>query len=131
MKKRNLIHIIIQAFYGNRTHTEINPENIDSFILGHLEFKWAPKVDPESRVVVPVPNAEGIAIIYNKDEERKALRELEDSTEEEYVRQPLAEIPKLGLKIYSRCIVCRIDEAGEPDSLCPEDLDSFMHYLAR
>ena len=35
--RNNLIRIIAQAFYGNRTITEIRPEEMDSFILGYLD----------------------------------------------------------------------------------------------
>ena len=131
MEKNNTIDIISQAFYGNRTHTAIRPEDIDYFLRGILDKSNAPKVTSDSRVIVRVPNAEYIAIIYSSDEEMKRLDYIKKLEPEGVRIDPLAEIPELGVKIYSRCIVCRINDAGEPESLLPEDCKNFMKYLAR
>ena len=131
MEKNNFIDIISQAFYGNRTHTEIDPEDIDYFLCGILDKSPISKVNSDSRVIVRVPNAEYIAIIYSSDEEIKRLKFIKELEPEGVRIDPLADIPELGLKIYSRCIVCRINEAGEPESLRPEDCAHFMKYLAR
>ena len=32
----NIICVIAQAFYGNRTATQVKRENVDRFILGYL-----------------------------------------------------------------------------------------------
>ena len=36
-ERKNAINIVAQAFYGNRTATEVSRENIDRFILGYLD----------------------------------------------------------------------------------------------
>jgi hypothetical protein len=116
--KNNSIYIVAQAFYGNRTATEINSENIDRFILGYLDssIKITEKID---RTIVRVPNTENIVIVYNKYEEEKHSN-----------MNPLAIIPENNINIYSRCIVCRMNDNGEFESLESEDYDKFMKYLA-
>lgn len=116
--KKDLIYIVAQAFYGNRIETEISREEIDHFILGYLDssIKITEKID---RTIVRVPNTENIVIVYNKYEEENHSN-----------MNPLAIIPENNIKIYSRCIVCRMNDNGEFESLQGEDYDQFMKYLA-
>ena len=115
----NLLKIVAQAFYGNRTGTEVKVENLDSFILGYTDnfIKVTEKID---RTVVKIPNTNNLVIVYNKhqEEEKKDLK-----------RKPLAVIPEKDIKIYSRCVVCRMNENGEFESLQNEDYKKFMKYL--
>lgn len=116
--KKDLIYIVAQAFYGNRTETEISREEIDHFILGYLDssIKITEKID---RTIVRVPNTKNIVIVYNKYKEENHSN-----------MNPLAVIPENNIKIYSRCIVCRMNDNGEFESLQGEDYDQFMKYLA-
>lgn len=54
MTKKNTISIIAQAFYGNRTGTEISVEEIDRFILGchDPDMKIFEKID---RTILSLP----------------------------------------------------------------------------
>lgn len=117
--KKNLINIVAQAFYGNRTTTEISREEIDSFILGYLDdsIKITSEID---RTIIHVPNTDNVVIVYNKYEENKI-----DSN-----ARPLVIIPENDIKIYSRCIVCRMNNDGEFESLQNNDYNKFMKYLA-
>jgi hypothetical protein len=125
----NLISIVTQAFYGNRTGTEIKAENVDRFILGSLDD--FPIDYPIDRTVVKLPNMDNIVLIYNKykEEERRELKE-RVLKEENYVLKPLAVIPEENIEIYSRCIVCRMSENGELESLREGDYEKFVKYLA-
>ena len=135
VEKKEQIRIVTQAFYGNRTATEIEKDELDGFVLGCLDaglFESMHKEEEIDRTVVRIPGAEYLALIYNKYQEQKRLEEKEECFQEEgYVMKPLATIPELGLNIYSRCIVCRMDAEGEPASLEPEDYELFMEYLAK
>lgn len=118
--KKNLINIVAQAFYGNRTSTEIRKEDIDRFILGYLDDSI--KIESQiNRTVINIPNVNDIVIVYNKYEEEEAKHNN---------AKPLAVIPENNIKIYSRCIVCRINENGEFESLQNDDYNKFMKYLA-
>lgn len=121
--------ILVQAFYGNRTVTTINKEEFDSFMLGSTVGKIRNrKVD---RTIIKVPNTDNLVIVYNKYEEEKALLDKEEYFKEDgYVLKPLAFIPELDLEIYSRCIVCRMNEDGEFENLEPEDMEKVLKYLA-
>ena len=117
--KENLINIVAQAFYGNRTATEINREEIDRFILGYLDdsIEITSQID---RTIVSVPNTNNIVIVYNKHEENKTDNNV----------KPLVIIPENDIEIHSRCIVCRMNDDGEFESLQNDDFDKFIKYLA-
>lgn len=116
----NNIRIVAQAFYGNRTFTEINKEEVDRFILGYIDNNI--KVTEQiNRTIVNIPNTDNIVIVYNKYEDEIYMNE-------NY--KPLVTIPDNNIKIYSRCIVCRMNENGELASLENDDCDKFMKYLA-
>lgn len=127
--KENRISIITQAFYGNRTGTEIHKENIDRFILGHLDD--FPLSEPVDRTIVSLPGSDNVVLIYNKYQEAKWLENKERALREDnYVIKPLATIPELNLEIYSRCIACRMNSDGEFESICEEDFEILGRYLA-
>lgn len=126
----SLISIIAQAFYGNRTGTEIKKENVDRFILGVLDDS-IPIVETIDRTVIPIPNLENLVIVYNKHQEGEKLKDKEKYLKEDgYELKPLAFIPEEKLEIYSRCIVCRVNEEGELESLEEGDYEKFVKYLA-
>ena len=121
---RRGITIIAQAFYGNRTRTEINPDKIDAFILGHLDNRVfeGEKID---RSIIKIPGTDNLVLVYNKYEEEGAGNPVHG-----YKPKPLAVIPEMDIRIFSRCIVCRMNNGGELESLEPEDLGKFVRYLA-
>ena len=136
MNNRNdLIEIIAQAFYGNRTGTAISAEHVDAFILGYLDSTLFGDEEAAraaaSRGVIHVPGTKDVVLLYNKDEEAECLEDKERYFQRDgYVLKPLASIPELGVELYSRCIACRMDENGKLQSLQPEDYRAVMQYLA-
>ena len=128
--RQNNISILAQAFYGNRTGTEIAIDDMDCFILGHLDGKLMEK-DRVDRSIINIPGTDNIVLIYNKYQEEKKREYVEElKMKKEYEYKPLAIIPELGLELYSRCIVCRMNVAGEFESLKEDDFDKFIDYLA-
>ena len=116
-KKEETIAILAQAFYGNRTGTEIFLKDVDRFILGYLSDELV-VTEPIDRTIVRIPNTKHLVLIYNKYQEEETLQEKEVWFKEDgYVLKPLAAIPELDLEIYSRCIVCRLNEDGNLASL--------------
>lgn len=126
----NTINIIAQAFYGNRVATEIDKENIDSFILGYMDGE-VPSEKSIDRTIIHIPNTDGIVIVYNKHEEERN-RKLKDRAlkEANYVMKPLAVIPEENIELYGRCIACRMNADGELESLKENDFDIIIKYLA-
>ena len=128
--KNNVIEVVAQAFYGNRVNTAIEKENVDRFILGY-QSNDIPVTEPIDRAIVRVPNTDNIVIVYNKHEEEKAQEYREKLLREEnYILKPMATIEEENIKIYSRCIVCRISENGELESLQKGDYEKVVMYLA-
>ena len=128
--KNELICIISQAFYGNRTGTEIRRENIDRFILGYQtdDFDVTEATD---RTVIHLPGSNNLVLVYNKYQEEERLKVKERALREDnYVIKPLAAIPELNLEIYSRCIVCRMNADGVFESLAEGDFEIWDRYLA-
>ena len=85
----NSIFIISQAFYGNRTGTEISIDHIDSFILGHQDgYLWPD--DKVDRTVLPLPGTSCV-LIYNQFAEKERLEDKARYFREDgYVMKPLA-----------------------------------------
>lgn len=129
MSNVKMINIVSQAFYGNRVGTKINVEDVDRFILGDLSNDVIN--EPIDRTIIRIPNTDNIVIVYNKykEEERKNFKE-EVFKAENHVIKPIAIIPENNIEIYSRCIVCRMDENGNLDSLQNGDYEEFVKYLA-
>lgn len=126
---KSTISIVAQAFYGNRTGTEIKPERVDAFILGYMDNTIG-KYEKVDRTIVSVPNTDNIVIVYNKYQEEERLQRKEELMNNEgYELKPVAVIPENNIEIYSRCIVCRI-ENGELVSLQNGDYEKFVMYLA-
>ncbi len=120
----------VQAYYGNRTETDIRSQNIDNFILGYQSDEIE-VMEPIDRTILRIPDTENLVMIYNKFmEEERLLKKVELLEKENYHLKPLAVIHELEIELYSRCIVCRMDENGEFDSLQDEDYGKFMKYLA-
>ena len=129
--KNELICIISQAFYGNRTGTEIRRENIDRFILGY-QTDDVDVTEAIDRTVIHLPGSDNLVLVYNKYQEEERLKVKERALREDnYILKPLASIPELNLEVYSRCIVCRMNTDGVLESLGEGDSEIWGRYLAR
>ena len=124
------IFIIAQALYGNRTGMTMKTNNLDRLILGYtgdeLEIR-----EPVDRTIVKIPDTSNLVIIYNKYQEELELEHKEYLLKaDNSVLKPLAFIPTERIEIFSRCIVCRMNENGELASLQHEDLEIIWKYLS-
>ena len=129
-RKKTLITVMAQAFYGNRVITEIRPDEIDSLVLGLVDAKFM-KDEKIDRTVIPVPGTDHVVLVYNRYREEKEKERWEKLFRERgRAWKPFARIPELGIELYSRCIACRMDENGMPQSLQKEDYEVLMKYLA-
>lgn len=119
----NSIRVVVQGFYGNRTSLIIGQGNLDRVLQGVLSDEFSLDYDID-RTIIEVPDTDGLVIIYNKYQE-------EDTRKSRYFNEerPLCAIPEKGVKIYSRCIACRLDESGEPVSIKYEDYDIILKYF--
>lgn len=116
------IRIMAQGFYGNRTLTDIKPEEVDEFISAIAEIS--------GRTIIHLPDTECV-LIYNKyAEETRLEQKLLALEKDNYVIKPTAFIPEQNIEIYSRCVVCRQDNDGNLISLEPEDVKKCIKYLA-
>ena len=118
--KNNLLRIITQAFYGNRTATEVNESDIDAFILGYTDNSLTISEEID-RTIIHVPDNENIVLIYNKYQEESYANSND---------KPLVSIPEIGLTLYSRCIACRMNDNGQLESLHNEDCEIILKYFA-
>ena len=136
----NKIPVLIQGFYGNRTVTLVAPEHFDEYMLGWLNHelfmesynKGREQID---RTIVRLPSTENLVLVYNKYQEEEALNSLQEFIQElrrtDSRYNPTAVIPELGLVLYSRCIVCRMNENGELSGIEAGDTEKAVKYLAQ
>lgn len=129
--KREMMYVMFQALYGNRVVFRIPEEDVDMYIQGCMSRKdFNPERNKIDRTIVPLPGTENLVLIYNKyQEERRLKRDEERLRVTGHEAKPLAVIPELDLKIYSRPAVCRISEDGHLESLQPEDMEASCKYL--
>lgn len=133
--KNNNITIMVQGFYGNRTVTEIDMGNFDAFMLGHLDSShFNPEKEKVDRSVIKIPNTENFVLVYNKYSEKESLDDLckfiQELRRDDSRFNPSAVIPELGVVLYSRCIICRMGDAGDFISMEKEDYGKVKKYLA-
>lgn len=124
MKKQynETFYVIAQAFYGNRTITDIREDEIDDLISGFQTIK--DDIFGKRKEII-VPESNDLYIIYNPEKEKKYLAEAE---EENY--KPTLIIPSENIILYSRCIVCKRDVNGNYISVTEEDCKKAFKYLA-
>ena len=126
----DLLTIISQAFYGNRTMTEIRTDEMDRFILGYLDSSLAVS-EQIDRTIVHIPGSDNLVLVYNRYQEEQRLEEGEKLLRgENYEIKPLAVIPEIGLTLFSRCIALRMTGDGSFASLWDGDSRILTKYLA-
>lgn len=136
MKNNDMMTVLVQGFYGNRTVTSFHPEKFDPMLLGYLDMKVFEKSHDEvqiDRTIIRVPDTENLVLVYNRYSEEERLKELQifiqKIHENKFRFNPTVVIPEMGIVLYSRCFVCRINEDGELISLKEEDCPKVMKYL--
>ena len=77
-----------------------------------------------------VPETENVVIVYDRIEEEQTARHLRKAAEEDCRPERPAEISENNIKIYSRFIVCRMNEEGAFEGIHPEDGKTLRKYLA-
>lgn len=140
--RTNIIFIVAQQFYGNRTGTEINRENINFFLKGILSPELFPGEDKTvDRKVVKVPGTDNIVIVYDQNQEdeyvnvkfpemyKRDAAEYKEHTGREFTMHVSCRIPEIDFEIHTRCFACRIDENGELQSLQDGDEEKFIEYF--
>ena len=129
--KKELIGVIMQAFYGNRVYMELSEQNIDNVLQGSLDSNIKPEFSSE-RIIIRVPNSECV-IVYDGHEETLLRERIEEWKREnnKYIPHPLAFIPEEDIEIYSRCFVCRMDDRnGRFLSIQKDYFEIAYKYLA-
>lgn len=141
-RRKDLISIVTQHFYGNRTGTEIRRDRADHFLRGYIDNSYGPEVIEDAvRKTVRVPGSEHIVIVYDQTEEDQYVNvefpelyarngaKYREHTGKELTMTVSCEIPEIGFKIHTRCFACRIDENGVLQSLEAGDEEKFIHYF--
>lgn len=140
--RKDMVFIVAQGFYGNRTGTEIRREDINYFLKGILSPElFAGEDKTVDRRIIKVPGSENVVIVYDQNQEDKYMNvtfpEMLAEDGAEYFAHTGREmkpwiscsIPEIGVELHSRCFACRIDENGEFQSLEDGDGDVFVRYF--
>lgn len=140
-KKANDIFVIAQQFYGNRTGTTINKENIDYFLRGHLSNYDPADIEDVERKILRLPGSEYLAIIYDQKQEDEYVNvefpeivamsgeKYRERWGEELKMHVSCEIPEMNFKIHTRCIACRVNEQDELLDINNEDYGIIKKYF--
>ena len=121
----NLLTIVTQEFYGNRTVTSVFEDELDWFLIGWVDADLGKTLKKEwekiARKEIDIPNTDFV-LIYNPKEEEKKNKDGDSNV--------LGSIPELNLEIHSRCLICRRDKDGNLASVTPDDYENVIKYLA-
>jgi len=74
------------------------------------------------RTYIPISHTENLFLLYNKYQEGNGIVSSKSGT-------PLFSIPEENITIYSRCLICRKDEAGQLVDLQEGDFEKVKAYL--
>ena len=121
----NMLTIVTQEFYGNRTITSVFEDELDWFLIGWVDADLGKTLKGEwekiARKEIDIPNTDFV-LIYNPKEEEKKIKDGDSNV--------LGRIPELNLEIHSRCLICRRDKDGNLVSITPDDYKNAIKYLA-
>lgn len=139
---KDMIFIVAQGFYGNRTGTEIRHEEINCFLKGILSPElFHDKDKAVDRKVIKVPNVDNVVIVYDQNQEDEYMNvkfpkmlaedgaEYFENTGREMKPWVSCLIPELDVELHTRCFACRINENGEFQSLEDGDNDAFAKFF--
>lgn len=107
------------------TAMTIQKEAVDYFVVGYTgipkELFGYDKID---RTIIEIPDTENLVLVYNKYQEidyctEKANKDI----------KPFVDIAEKNIKLYSPCIVCRINKDKTFTSITNEDYNKFIKYL--
>lgn len=142
MERKDLIFVIAQGYYGNRTGTAIHREKINYFLKGcpSPEF-FSGEDEAVERKIIKIPGSDNVVIVYDQNQEDEYINVsfpkylAEDGarclemTGREMTPWVNCKIPELEIELHSRCFACRLDENGEFQSLEEDDDEVFMKYF--
>lgn len=127
---KDLITVVMQAMYGNQTYMQLRDEDMDYYILGILDKSFVNESDRFDRTIIRIPNSNCV-LVYNKYQEEEELKRKQELLEKKsYNLKPLAVIPELDVTLYSRCLICRIDDNGKLISIEEDDNELVIKYLS-
>ena len=98
-------------------------EAVNYFVVGYTGIpKKLFGYDKIDRSIVNIPNTDNLVVIYNKYQEEEVIKDTS--------AKPLIVIKENDIKIYSRCIICRVDIDGNVSSITQEEHNIISKYLA-
>ena len=138
--QKDLIFVVAQQFYGNRSGTKIERDKVDYFLHGYLDYSL--KKPTTDLKIVHVPSSEHVVIVYDQLQEDEYVNitfpktyaehgaEYKKDTGKELTMHVSCEIPEINFKIHTRCFACRIDHNGNLCSLLEGDGKFVEKYFA-
>ena len=140
--RKDMIFIVAQGFYGNRTGTEIRRDEVNYFLKGILSPELFPGEDESvDHRIIKVPGSDHVVIIYDQNQEDEYMNvkfpkmlaedgaKYFENTGRRLTPWVSCSIPEIGVELHSRCFACRIDENGEFQSLEDDDGEAFINFF--
>ena len=102
----------------------IQRDAVEYIIVGYTGIpKTLFSYDKINKTIIPIPNTDNIVVVYNKYQEEETIKN--------GIRKPLISIEENDIKIYSRCIICRLSDDGKLTSITHKDVKQVIMYLAK
>mgnify|MGYP007079209787 CR=1 FL=1 len=111
--KKEVPMVLAMGYYGNKTMTDASVDEIISGFCASFIKEHGIKVNKE---YIKLPDSE-CYVVYDPTKEKKPNEKL------------VCEISEYDIKIYSRCVFCRLDENGNTKSLLDEDFEIINKYI--
>ncbi len=141
-----LLMYIAQTIYGNQMFPEIPEDQIDEVLekgatsrCVDLPFVTNDGIDIDQLLqdltFVRLPNTDDLVLIYSEIKEKETRKYFRAMKEKGKLNpnwdKPLADIPEIGLKLYSCFMVLHMTENGEVYSLEDGEAEKIMKYMGR
>lgn len=83
------------------------------------------------RTFIRVPHSNGLFVVYNRHQEKWHMKNIDKEKRYGLCRnpEPIILIPEMNLRIYSRCLLVRMNEHGQLENLRESDYDMVKAYL--
>ena len=86
---------------------------------------------PVDRTFVRIPHTDNLFVVYNKyqEEAQRSSEKEHTDTAHERIAEPMISFPEENISVYSRSLICRMDEYGKMVDLQEDDIEAVKDII--